>query len=152
MLAYGDILFRRTVLEELIEAEGDIVLVVDAHFRERSEVAPGRARDLVDCSHPFTGLYLADDQAVVREIGADLDPERVHGEWIGLARLSARGAERVRDAIEAMRGDGGLAAAGLPELLGRLVAAGETVNVLYIAGQWLDVNDATDLASARNFL
>ncbi len=84
--------------------------------------------------------------------GCTCVPEDADGEWIGLAKLSAKGAERVRAEIGAMAVDGSLAKAGLPDLFSRLSAAGEPVLVHYITGHWLDVNDAVDLASARNFL
>ncbi len=45
----------------------------------------------------------------------------------------------------------GLGNMGLP-IARRLIAAGERVGVVYVAGHWLDVNDAFDLARARNFL
>jgi hypothetical protein len=32
------------------------------------------------------------------------------------------------------------------------VARGQRIDITYISGHWLDVNDAFDLANARNFL
>ena len=51
-----------------------------------------------------------------------------------------------------MRRDGTLAKAGLPELFTRMAGEGAPIHVLYIAGQWLDVDDAADLAEAGKFL
>jgi phosphoenolpyruvate phosphomutase len=76
----------------------------------------------------------------------------VHGEWIGLAKFSARGAALLRAELEAMRGDGSLGRASLLEVFGRLLAAGRPIGVVYVLGGWLDVDDAFGLASARNFL
>ena len=152
VVSYGDILFKRYILEGLLEAEGDIVLAVDAHWRSRLDVAPNRHRDLVAASRPYSGHYLDDERVGLSRIGATCAPEDADGEWIGLAKLSAKGAERVRAEIDAMAADGSLAKAGLPELFSRITAAGEPVLVHYITGHWLDVNDAVDLASARNFL
>ena len=44
------------------------------------------------------------------------------------------------------------AKAGLPDLFNRLVARGLKPEVIYVSGNWLDVNDAFDLAWARNVL
>jgi hypothetical protein len=77
--------------------------------------------------------------------------EDAHGEWVGLVKLSERGAGLVRDEIAAMEKDGAAAKAGLPELINRLIAKGEKPAVVYVTGDWLDVNDAFDLARARNF-
>ncbi|MGI3777381.1 MAG: hypothetical protein ACRYGC_08810, partial [Janthinobacterium lividum] len=75
---------------------------------------------------------------------------RASGEWIGLMRLSARGATLVREELARMADEGELAAADLPALLGRL-ARRDKVAVHYISGHWLDVDTLTDLAEARNF-
>ena len=50
-----------------------------------------------------------------------------------------------------MRGAGSLERASLLDLLSRLLAAGHAVGVVYALGNWLDVDDAFDLARARNF-
>ena len=71
---------------------------------------------------------------------------------MGLAKLSPVGARLVRDTLEAMRDDGSLDQAGLPELFNRLVTSGNAPRVVYVTGHWLDVDDAFDLAKARDFL
>ncbi len=67
-------------------------------------------------------------------------------------KLSGRGAKLVRRELGAMRRDGSLDRANMPDLLNRLVADGNRVQVQYITGHWLDVDDSFDLAKARNFL
>ena len=49
-----------------------------------------------------------------------------------------------------MKSEGVLDMADLPNLLNRLIATGVSVEVLYVTGHWLDVDDAFDLAKARN--
>ena len=78
------------------------------------------------------------------------DPAEASGEWIGLMRLSARGAELATEALAAMQADGSLAGADMAALLERL-AASVPVAVHYIRGHWLDVDTPSDLAEARNF-
>jgi hypothetical protein len=51
-----------------------------------------------------------------------------------------------------MRTDGTLERASLLDLFSRLLAAGHEIPVVYALGNWLDVDDAFDLARARNFL
>jgi phosphoenolpyruvate phosphomutase len=152
VLSYGDILFRRHLLESLLAAEGDVVIAVDALQRNRAEADPQGVSDLVGCSRPYTGDYLEEEAPVwLHRIGNDLAPAQADGEWIGLAKLSARGAALVRAEIEALRAEGSLARASLLEMLSRLIAAGHPIGVVYVLGGWLDVDDAFDLARARNF-
>ena len=54
--------------------------------------------------------------------------------------------------LEAMRADGTIKSASLLDLFQRLLDAGETVNVVYVTGHWFDVDDAFDLAKARNLM
>ncbi len=152
LVSYGDILFRHYILDNLLEAPGEVVLVADALWRERGERGPERMDDLVSCSRPFTGAYLDDEPVRLEAIGRGLKPDEVDGEWIGVVKLGERGAALVQDELEAMRADGSLERASLPDLFSRLVAAGHPVSVIYVSGHWLNVNDAFDLARARNFL
>ena len=153
VISYGDILFRRHVLDGLLAADGDIVTVVDARRRVDASRAPDRAVDWVRCSRPFTGGYLDDERVTLEAIWNGTDGgESAHGEFIGLTRLSEGGAALVRGALDAMREEGSLDGADLPDVLARLVAEGAAVDVLYITGHWLDVDDAFDLASLRNLV
>ena len=153
LISYGDILFRRHVLDGLLAAEGDIVAVVDARRRTDSSRAPGRAVDWARCSRPFTGGYLDDERVTLEAMWSDsAGAEDAHGEFIGLARLSAEGAVLVRGALDAMGKEGSLEGADLPELFARLIDRGATVDVHYVTGHWLDLDDAFDLASLRNLV
>ena len=153
VISYGDILFRRHVLDGLLAADGDIVTVVDARRRVDASRAPDRAVDWVRCSRPFTGGYLDDDRVTLEAIWNGTDgAETAHGEFIGLTRLSEAGAALVRAVLDAMAADGTLDTADLPDVLARLVAEGAAIDVLYITGHWLDVDDAFDLASLRNLV
>ena len=86
------------------------------------------------------------------EIGGKLDWQKAHGEWVGLVRLSPKGAEIVREELTVMKEKGVLDQASMADLLGRLIAKGAKPQVVYTSGHWLDVNDAFGLARARNFL
>ena len=152
LVAYGDILFRHHILDQLFVHPGDIVVTVDALWRERASESKTWVRDFAECSRFFSPTYLDDAPVHLRRIAADMPVERIGGEWMGLAKLSARGAEQVRAAILAMRRNGTLAKAGLPELFTHMAEQGTPIHVLYVAGQWLDVDDAADLVEAGKFL
>jgi phosphoenolpyruvate phosphomutase len=134
VIAYGDILFKRLVLDDLMAVEGDIVLACDAL---------GRGKD-------YREAYLDDEPVLLTRIGSDLAPKDVDAEWIGLAKLSAAGTGRVRAELDRMAADGSLKSASLLNVFQRLLDNGEKIRIVYIAGHWLDVDDAFDLAKARN--
>lgn len=152
IVSYGDILFRHYILPLLIESEGDIVLAADALWRERDPDPRSHVRDLIQGSRPFRTHYLDDGPVTLQRIGRDLDEGNIHGEWIGLAKLSAKGADQVKAELAALRAEGLLDRADLNMLFSRLVKGGADIRVLYVTGHWLDVDNAADLENAQKFL
>ncbi|SDD20238.1 phosphoenolpyruvate mutase [Belnapia rosea] len=147
VITYGDVLFRRHILDGLLRSEADVALAVDSLGATRRP--SGTARDLVVADRPFSGDYLDDTPAHLRRIATDIAPADSCGEWMGLFRVSARGAGWLREEMTAMEAEGLLEAADLPLLLTRM-AARHPVQVLYFAGHWLDIDTLGDLAEARN--
>src|SRR5262249_50214264 len=148
MVVYGDILFRRYILDGLLASDGDIVVAVDA----LGALAEPRAtpRDLVAAERPFSGNYLDDAPVRLRAVSPDLPMTQTTGERIGLARLAAEGATWLRQELDLIEAEGKLETADMPMLLTRL-AAKHPVFVHYITGHWLDVDTLEDLSNARNF-
>ena len=153
LLSYGDIVFKDYILDLLLRSEADLALVVDARWREHRVGVPRHAPDLVVCDRPHGDELLIEEGPIHLEgFEGSIARDLAHGEWIGLAKASARGLALMREQLAAMEADGSAARAGLPDLFNRLVQAGHKPEVVYIEGHWLDVNDAFDLARARNVL
>ncbi|MFQ5534265.1 MAG: phosphoenolpyruvate mutase [Sphingomonadales bacterium] len=152
VLSFGDIVFRKYILDQLLAVNGDIILTVDALWGKRTDVSRTGKLDLAQCTKPFTGDFLDDEPVYLRRIDGGADPACAHGRWVGLARFSDAGCRLVVRELDAMRRDGSLKTAPMATLFNRLVAAGHKLTVLYIAGHWIDVNDVYDLADARDML
>jgi phosphoenolpyruvate phosphomutase len=148
IVVYGDVLFRRYILDGLLAADGDIVVVVDA----LGTLAGARAtpRDLVAAERRFSGNYLDDAPVRLRVVSPHLPMAQSSGEWIGLARFTAQGAALLRQELNLIEAEGKLDGMDMPMLLTRL-AAKHPVFVHYITGHWLDVDTLEDLSNARNF-
>lgn len=153
VVSYGDVLPREEVLERLMRVEADLGLVVDTRWRDRYRDARADALDLVTCDRPYRDDLFLDPRPVelVGFAGSQAGAE-VHGEWVGIVKLSAAGLAAMRAEIQAMIADGSYRTAGMPDLIGRLAAKGVKTEVIYVSGAWLHVNDAFDLAWARNVL
>src|SRR5450755_1378878 len=90
VLAYGDVLFRRYILDSLLSSSADIVLAVDA--RPWLPASATGSRDLVAADHRFSGDYLDDAPAHLVSMKSAFAPSAdMAGEWMGLARLSSQG-------------------------------------------------------------
>jgi len=148
IVVYGDILFRRYILDGLLAVDGDIVVAVDA----LGALAGKRStpRDLVAADRSFSGNYLDDAPVYLRTVAQDLPAAESCGEWIGLARFTAQGAAWLREELDLIEAEGELDSADMPMLITRL-AAKHPVLVHYITGHWLDVDTLEDLSNARNF-
>jgi phosphoenolpyruvate phosphomutase len=148
IVVYGDVLFRRYILDGLLGTAGDIVVAVDALWEKYGDAV--RTRDLAVASRRFSPSYLEDAPVTLRAIGSALPGAEVTGEFIGMIRMNERGAALIRAEIAALDAEGALVHADLPDLLTR-IAAHHPVAVHYVTGHWLDVDDLADLAEARNF-
>lgn len=151
-VAYGDTLFRQYFIDLIEDTDADIVVVADAQWHERDSDASDCVRDFVKCSRPYSASYLDEETVYLESVGNDIPNAECHGEWTGLVKFSEKGAAVARAEIEDIQKDGTLKDAGLPELLTRLANKGEKIAVVYVAGQWLDVDDYADLMKAGKFL
>ena len=151
VISYGDIVFRDFIPELLMESNADIALVVDAAPPDMRRATPKHTADRVTCSQPYSeGVFLDDAPITLQRMDAGLPPETAQGEWIGLAKVNAAGAQLIHDGIAAMRSDGSAGDAGLSDLFNQLIDRGVAIEVIYVVGHWMDVNDAFDLARVRN--
>jgi pyruvate kinase len=132
IVVYGDIIFDPSILEDLLARPGDIVLAVD------------RRRDL---DAEDEKVIIENDRVV--KASKELDPEDCHGEFIGLAKLSERGARRLGRELELMAREG-RHMAFLTEALERLAEQGEAIDIQLTQGRpWADNDTLTDLGISR---
>ncbi len=146
VVVYGDMLFRRYILDGMMAVPGDIVVAVDA-LGGQAGARPASARDLVRTDRAYSPTDMDEQPVRLLAIG---EPGAVQGEWIGLLRATPSGSALIRAELAAMQADGSLAQADMPALIARL-AARHPVGVHYVTGHWLDVDTMPDLADARNF-
>ena len=149
ILTYGDLLFRRYILRDLMEADADLTVVVDS-----TQTAPEGACDLAYAdSADQRGVFGSDvslRRVVPKAAGAKIEGQPA-GRWIGMLRVRGAGRELLLQALSKLRTQPDFARLGVPELLNQVVAAGHRVKVLYVHGHWLDVNDLADLQQAGDF-
>ena len=87
VIAYGDILYKRYILHELMASNAPITLVIDG---SRAFLDEGKKADRVKVSAPCPTGFDESDFSLLA-MGRDIPDEETHGEWIGLARLRGEG-------------------------------------------------------------
>jgi phosphoenolpyruvate phosphomutase len=150
IISFGDILFRQHILNNLLAEEHDIVIGVDAMWKRRRERGANEYVDYVTATRPYSLRYEEED-AFLTKMGPDLAVEKIHGEWIGLIKTTARGSAGVCGALDVLSKHPDFCRLRFDDLFNHLVSWGQRVQVLYITGQWLDVDDLDDLARAQTF-
>jgi len=150
IISFGDILFRQHILNNLLVEEHDIVIAVDAMWERRREREANGYVDYITATRPYSLRYDEED-AFLAEMGPDLSAEKIHGEWIGLIKTTARGSTAIGDALDVLSQRLDFRRLRFDDLFNHLVGTGQRVQVLYITGQWLDVDDLEDLARAQAF-
>jgi phosphoenolpyruvate phosphomutase len=150
IISFGDILFRQHILNNLLAEEHDIVVAVDAMWKRRRERGANGYVDYITATRPYSLRY-DEENAFLTRMAPDLSAEKIHGEWIGLIKTTARGSAAVCGALDVLSKRVDFRRLRFDDLFNYLVSRGQQVQVLYITGQWLDVDDLEDLARAQAF-
>jgi phosphoenolpyruvate phosphomutase len=150
IISFGDILFRQHILNSLLSEEHDIVVAVDAMWKRRRQREANGYVDYITATRPYSLRYDEEDAFLAR-MGPDLSAEKIHGEWIGLIKTTARGSAVVCGALDFLSKRPDFRRLRFDDLFNHLISRGQQIQVLYITGQWLDVDDLEDLARAQAF-
>ncbi|NUM88395.1 MAG: hypothetical protein HUU37_04240, partial [Bdellovibrionales bacterium] len=135
-ISYADIVFSPDVIDRLRRSTGDVALVVDAGWKTRY---PRRGNE--DLVHAEKILV---QNGKVTAMGTELELNHANAEFVGVARFSGRA---IASILRMTQADGRLHRAGFPELIGRLMGAGFTVDAVEADGEWAELNEPQDLAT-----
>jgi phosphoenolpyruvate phosphomutase len=145
LIAYGDVVFKRYILHELLSSDAAITLVVD---RTRSIVDSGRSGDRVKVSSRPPARW-EEGEYWLERMAHDLPDEQTDGEWIGMARMRPEGTERLLAVLDELLAEPGSEKRDMSALFERLVARDpKAVRVVWVGGDWIDINDLADLAKS----
>ncbi|MCK6596378.1 MAG: isocitrate lyase/phosphoenolpyruvate mutase family protein, partial [Bacteriovoracaceae bacterium] len=150
VITYGDILFRSFVLNELLEDKADITIVVDANLNRPANYKG----DFVKTTAPYSNSFLqsAKNTTLLETQFTELSPNTYQGEWIGLLKVNDKGARVIAETLKTMMKADNFMTKKIPDLLNELAKKGQTVNVLYIDGHWMDIDHLSDLDKGQIFI
>ncbi|RBW69991.1 phosphoenolpyruvate mutase [Bacillus taeanensis] len=141
VISFGDIMFKTYVLHDLLHDLNDITLVVDASFEFE-----GVNKDFVKTETPYS-RKLYEKPVRFKEMSSDFKEDEINGEFIGLWKVSKKGAEIVRRALEKLSKDNNFKEMTLSDLFNEISKA-HPISVKYINGSWLDIDTISDLQKA----
>jgi len=147
-VSFGDVIFKRYILDGLAEQEADFVIAVDTDWGASAN--RDRAADYVHCSEPYSRQVFYRD-VTLAAAGEEFAEDDIHGEWMGVLRVSANGFPVFVELISEMAAQSGNRRAKLHQVLDELVRRGQQVRVVYTTGHWLDVDSLDDVLAAGSF-
>ena len=147
VVSYGDILYKKYVLTNLLESGAGFTIAVDDSWRESHNRE--RYADLVVCDAGYDRSVFDQEVRLVRTAASADEPD-ICGEWIGLLQMSAAGTDVLKASLAAY-GEERLRLLRMRELMNDLVTQGVEIRVQYIHRDWLDVDDLHDLRDAQAF-
>lgn len=150
IVSYGDVLFKKYVLDELLETPGDFVVAVDSMAKPADVKDAAVKTDWAICSEPHSRTQLLASNVTLKDVSTDNKAAGITGEWTGIFKMSANGASAVREILGTLS-EKELASLKIPDLLKRLVKEGREVRVVYTRGGWLDVDTLGDVLKGSSF-
>ena len=148
IIGYGDVLFKKYILQMLLGVEHDFVVVIDSSHRPQAEqIRP----DYVTCSLPDSTQAFYEN-VYLQQITHDLGEREICGIWTGLMKVSQQGQLGLRETLNTLLCSDKVQQQGrMPTLINELIARGYRVHVLYVKGHWLDIDQVEDLFKAESF-
>ena len=149
LILYGDLLFRGYILNDLLDHDGDIVVVVDSSLHTAH----------ISGSPDYAYCSRADERSIFNQTieltriceQAEPDYGQPSGRWIGMLKVRNEGRKWLEEALATLRQRPDFNHLTMPDLLNYLVDSGKKIHVLYIHGHWLDINVLGDVGRASDF-
>ncbi len=149
IISYGDVLFKKYIPQELMDADADFAVIVDTNWRESRN--RNRYAEYVTCSEPNSRRACC-CEVKLRKVAADIDSGEIHGEWMGFLKLSDKGAAFLRQWLTQRYSTGPIQPPlDMAGLLNEIVRAGQDIRVIYTTGNWFDVDTVDDVVAGSSF-
>ncbi len=143
IVSYGDILYKDYVIHECLNHSADIRIVVDA----TAEKEDGE-HDFVEASRPYTKWEVNQSETVV-QVNRTLEAAKRHGEFIGLMMSNQKGSEVLRSVLDEL-GEEACKTMKIDTFIGHVLKK-QDIHIIYIQGDWLDINTIADYHLASDF-
>jgi phosphoenolpyruvate phosphomutase len=131
IISYNDIIYKSHILQELVENENEITIVVDAEHEGMDEKG-----NLIVASQPYSKLLYGKTVDLVSMSNME-EAKKIHGEFIGLWKVSEKGALIIKDVLEELIKEENSNELTLVDLFNHTLSI-HPIAVTYIRGSWLD--------------
>ena len=95
IISYGDCLYRKHLIYDLLDNENEIKIMVDADMQE----SKAKPQDLIKCTKSYSNDFFNKD-IYLEDVIHDKDWKKADGEWTGLLAVHGKGAEILKAVLE----------------------------------------------------
>lgn len=141
VVSYGDIIYKSYILNELFDDNNDVTLIIDPDFDSSVD-----GKNIVITDQSYSKTYYSQSVGLV-EMTTDGQAKSATGEFIGIWKVSEKGAQAVKDCMEVLSKRPDFKNLMLHDLFNELVKV-IPVRAKFVRGLWLDVNNIVDLHKA----
>jgi len=146
---YSDIIFDKRLLEKLLKNNADVCLVADLDWKERYNERVKRSTGEVEL------IKVTKDR--INKIGKNINPKTAHGEFIGLAIFSKKGADILKkcykNALKQYKNKRfheapSIATAYFTDMIQEIIDTDFQINHLDVYGDWIEIDTFEDYRKA----
>lgn len=153
LIVYSDVLFEKDIIEKLLKGAGDIVLVIDSSYQHYK--FPKKDLDLVVAKYPpLRGERVINIRQAnqILKIGKEISRGEANYEFMGIAKVSKKGAEIMKSEYQKLKEKRGAGAkVGLIDLVQEIINSGFSVEAVEINGGWTEIKNFEDYKRACKF-
>ena len=153
LVVYSDILFDKEIIEKLLKSAGDIVLVIDSSYQENR--FPKKDLDLVIAKYPpLKEERFLNNRAgnQILKIGKGIPRAEANYEFCGMALLSKKGFEILKQEHEKLKQIKPVHHFGLIDVLQQVIDSGFLVEAVETHGGWTEIKNFEDYKRACRLL
>lgn len=132
IISSSEITFKPYILSELIDNENDITIVADPDYEWR-----GEQKYFVTAKTSYSRMFYTKAAEMVYMTNKPIDLD-IHGEFIGLWKVSGKGAAVVKTALEELSKKENFMQLTLADLFNHILSD-HPIAVKYMKGSWLDI-------------
>lgn len=148
IVSYGDVLYKKYILQMLLNDEHALAIIVDS---DKSYQPNLNRRNYVACTLPDPKASFYKD-VYLKNISCELPKETLCGMWTGLLKIAHKLKPDLREILDTLLQEDEIRQHGrMPTLLNELNKRGYPVHVIYITGHWMNIDDIKDLVEAGSF-
>ena len=150
IITYSDILFENSILEKIINTNGDIGITIDLDWKKQYE-----NRTL----HPVSEAenVLLDNSGKITQIRKNIQmPNSVIAEFLGIMKLTDRGCKKFVEHYEKNLDTNGtfhdaesINNAYLTDMIQELIECNIEISPILISGKWCEIDTIEDLERAE---